>query len=159
MCQMKICRLKKVFIMKKICAALMLLAGVVNAAVYVRAGADPNWSTLAGWRDNSTGSYAASTVPPGSGDSVTLNSGLTLSLDVNTAISGLTLVNNATDATLYMTNNNSITMSAFTQGNGTLAGNSLTTQLNGSLVTSTMVIGNVNDGAHTYNQLGGTVTA
>lgn len=145
--------------MKKLCAFILLSAGIANASVYVRTGSDPDWSTLAGWRDNSTGSFAASTVLPGSGDAVTVNNGLTLSLDVNAAVLSVTLVNNASDATLYMTNNNSLTLSAFTQGNGTLDGNSLTVQANGSLSAATMVIGNVNDGAHTYNQLGGTVTA
>lgn len=145
--------------MKKILTVVLFFAGMVDAASYSRAGSDPNWSTLAGWRDNSTGSWAASTIPPGSSDTVTLNNGLTLSLDVDTAVSSITLVNNATDATFYMTNNNSLTLSAFTQGNGTLDGNSIVTQLNGSLLTATMVIGNVNDGSHTYNQLGGTVSA
>lgn len=47
-----------------------------------------NWSNLATWQDNSTGSFVASTVLPSSGDSVYLNN-FTVLLDIDVIISSL----------------------------------------------------------------------
>ena len=138
---------------------LLAVSSSSLAAVYVRNGANESWGTVAGWNDNSGGPFAVSTVLPGASDAVTVNAGENVALDVNASISSLTVVNNSTDGTLYMTNNNTMgvtTSVAF--GNGAGAGNGTIIQSDGALTAANLIIGNVNSGAYTYTQSGGTVS-
>ncbi len=84
---------KKMKKMKKWIISVILMTGVcANASTYIRT-ATGDWSDLTQWWDNSSGTYAASSVLPGASDAPVLNNNITVDLDVDTVISSLTVAN------------------------------------------------------------------
>jgi hypothetical protein len=137
----------------------MAAAGSVSAASYGRSSTG-DWSDLAKWRDNSSGSWQASTVLPGASDSATVNNDFTLTLDMNAAISSMVIVNTSDGkgATFNMHGaDRTLTLgSTLAVGHSTYTGAGVVNQSAGSLLAGGIIT--VNDKG-TYNLTSGTLQA
>lgn len=104
-----------------------------------RAVANGNWSALATWQDDSSGSYVASTVLPGAADVVYANN-FTVTLDINITVSQI----RTTTATNVNAGGGFTFGAATTVTADVIAGT--TTCLTHGLTTTKTVIGNVTGG-------------
>jgi len=133
-------------------------SAVSGPATFIRAGGtETNWSVLAGWEDDSGGSYAASSRLPGWGDSVILNNNKTLEMDRDAIVDSLDLVNGAHSATLNMhTAGKGLTLDTLRIGHSTQAGTGTVNQSTGTVTAENITIGGAGSG--TYDLAGGAVT-
>lgn len=141
--------------MKKVLAfvCFALSAGFASAQTPFSRGADGAWSVLSGWRANYGSGWVAATNFPGAADSVTLNNGRILNVDVSSTVDIMQLVNNSLDAVLNVNSANTLTIATLTLGHATQAGNATVNQSAGTIYSTTSTIGSLGSG--TYNLTGG----
>lgn len=115
-----------------------------------RAVTNGNWSSLATWQDNASGSFVASTVLPGVNDDVYSN-GFAVTIDQNVSVRSIrnhltTGINNNGGFTIN-TNNRTILASSAISGNGQSNANTITVTVNGtdscSITTNQIISGDV----------------
>ena len=131
-----------------------------SPASYVRgAGGDPSWSLLAGWWDDSSGTYQPSTQFPGALDTVTLNNGASAAVDRVAIISDMYIVNGSGDGTLAVNTAGKtlVITGAFDVGHATASGSGAVNQTAGSVSCDTLNVGG-SGGSGVYSVDGGTLS-
>ncbi len=142
--------------MKKIISIWVLLAlGTSSWAALFTRTADGNWSALSQWSDKGSGKFAASTVLPGSKDTVVVNSNKKVTLDTDATVALFQIINTAQNATVDVDGEKTLTTKSIQLGvMGTGAG--ILNQVAGTISSPATVVGRATGESGVFNVQGGT---